>query len=717
MSIEKDNWVDDWSENNWSASSLLVGETAWSIESIIDYQEQLSELYKRNWNEVLPEHLVETVLSKMTLNFPAYEMFLNLDIGSTFTSYIFTNVKKMNDRIGQAKVDIILELFKSKYIAYMHAQWKDCHAVWDDYKNFVLIPEIDEIEEFVLQRFMDEAIEQATSDEEKELIKDIEKLWVVWDNWIIEYDTISKKTSIISSLAENRMQLEKIYSGTYQGYLDFYKQDVKQVGLKQLEAMEVETLSQWDETYMVSEQKYRVESKENGNYELDLYAQDWATISPTLIAAFLKDEIPKALELHTLLSETIYARDMKSLVLERAEGNTPETQWKTYSIIPSENPENPWFLEIKEWDKTQQIKIFDESWFFSIPLITLVRKQKIPIELALYKKVRKVLDMLVADWEFIFPYWEWKWTISMEEYRELQKSIKNWEEIDMSLLKRACNWYYKWGLSKEWFAETIREKSGQLFFIDIKDMGSVNMKDFSDTLTLVQEWTITKKQAIVQSWGVMTEKFIEIIDELEQELWAWKIEFNIGGDEIKLFIEWAQVPKKTAITINKTIAKQWIYWRITTMKYRWAGSSETNEELIDKLDWYTTYSKDVENLFWAIEARLDSQKREIWAEVWKLNNIRRWLTTDIFSSKALWEKFMSMFYQNYRKEVNKMNKTLDSMYNFYIELDDQNHNNDRIHFGWKWGSFLLSEIFDSKTKKLVPRSAFTDLLDQKWLSR
>jgi len=39
-------------------------------------------------------------------------------------------------------------------------------------------------------------------------------------------------------------------------------------------------------------------------------------------------------------------------------------------------------------------------------IITMVRKKQIPKSMAIYKKVRKVLDMLIADGEFIFPYWE-----------------------------------------------------------------------------------------------------------------------------------------------------------------------------------------------------------------------------------------------------------------------------------------------------------------------
>jgi len=66
---------------------------------------------------------------------------------------------------------------------------------------------------------------------------------------------------------------------------------------------------------------------------------------------------------------------------------------------------------------------------------------------------------------------------------------------------------------------------------------------------------------------------------------------------------------------------------------------------------------------------------------------------------------------------NKKKHLLNTMYNFYIELDPNwNNNKDTIRFGGKQ-SYLVTDIFDTENKKLVPDSPFISLLEKNWLGR
>ena len=702
-----------------SPSDWTVKKTLHSIADILSTQKWISEWLKNQSKIIVPKSLQESVLSRMKRNYPALEMFSTLKNGSTFTSYIFTWIKAMNDNkpLWPSFVDSVLISFKEKFMGYCRESWIECQAVWDDYKNFVITPQTEWIDQETINLLMEEAlnVKLLSTNIKRE---DIDWLWVIGESWIIEWE-LSQRENIMTSLAWVRMWLEKQHSGISLGYLDFYDSQVEKDKLLNSPDIQEETLHVWDgneaEQYIIKWWKYIFKSIDH-NFEYNIFDNE-GNINKKLYSAFLNGEIPQSLDFHTLLSETIFSRNLSELGRESA---IREVDGKLFEVYPWWDSENPWwFLEITDKNNfSQRVQIFNESdWFFNTAIITIVRKKKIPESMALYKKVKKILDMLVADWEFIFPHWENKWWITEETYISLKEKIENWEEVELDLLEKGCNWYYKWGLSKEGFAENIKDKTGQVFFIDIKDMWSINMRDFYLTLEKVRSWKITKQQAIIQSGWVMTEKFIKIIEKLDKKFWKRDLQYTIGWDEIMLFIEWYS-RKTDSSEINSIITEEWIFGRITTSRYLWASSSNSSYELIEKLDAQTEYSKDIEELFWIIERRLIADERIIWSEIWKINTTKNLWNTNIFSKKEISDTMKKAAFNIQFDILSKMKSELQSLYDFYIEIDQNgNHNNDIIHFAGKGWSYAISEIFDLETKTLVPNSPFIDILRKKWLSR
>ena len=576
------------SENEYLPFSVL-------LENIILIEEILNE-NKLNEDKLKKDKLLEnekqSLLKELAKNYPAFEMYDNLGIWDNFLVTIFTWVKFLNDNYSQVFVDNILYKFKllleNELNKDLNKEEKSI-VIWDDYKNLVM---------------------KNNSIDEKELNEIIDalsgKLYEIYEE---EFENFNK------NLAQKNKKT-KINSENFP--LAF---KTKKWKIKKIEWFWTESCIQysiWKTRMDLEWETNKIERKEilnNSNNELD---------------------------------EKI--------------GNINENNFKKYSKTNSE-----WVIEYStEWgdyiekfivdqniQSTNKIKIIDEkTWFYSKEIITKVRKNEIPEEFGLYKKVKKVINFLISNFEFIFP--QWNCVGNIEDYKQIKNSIKNW--TDLEKIDEYLNTYYKWFLPNYRFDKITNNKEGQMYFIDIKEMWSINIIWFFEEYEKVINWEISYEKAILNSWLKMTNVFKNLLKNIEKEL-EWK-EFYIttGWDEIKLFIENDFDHKKTCEMIQTQLDEDWVECRITTRKKE---KKENINELNDELDEKTEMSKEIEKFLQQIENRY------------------------IF-----------------KKEV------------IYIFLDEKWEYN--LNF-WE-NNFLLKEIFD-KEWKIIPNSEFFQFIDEKWLWR
>ena len=673
----------------------------WKIASVINSNWRLIEVHNEEARKYLQERLMR--------NFPAYEMQRKLKHWSSFTTQIFRWVKNLNDydhpNIHQAFVDRVLDGYKAQFLSYIN-NW-DVHyeAVWDDYKNFVVTPAI-ELEQEACAELLAQSLK--------------EELWKIW---IDEFDysvlsVLSQSCEVEKSwdlwediqfsLAVIRMELEK---WDWIGFIDFQKRDIESLWVQELMELEEEYFDNENNIkYSVWFWLMRIVWAWFSR-SIDICYPDWI-LNLKLVEFFTRDDIPKHMKLHDILSQWMYVRDIHICIEESV------TQWEIDYSVVLEDWEAYLVTQTQNW-WLDRVKIYNdaENRFFNTQIITLVRKKQIPESLALYKKVRAIINMLVADSEFIFPHIEWASSIHLEEYEQVQEAMENNTSINSELLQKACQWYYKPGLSKEWFIEQIQWKSWQLFFVDIKDMGSINIQDFYETLSMQLENEISYREVIQRSWNVMTQKFLSIVSGLKKTFWN-DILFQLWGDEIKIFLSYDSEYKasQSVPIMHENIQAQWVFGRITTTKTNW----ENNEQILSDLDSNTSYSKHLEKIFETIEMRIIHQERTYGREYKKLKQsieeTRELFRIDsVFMLPAFEEMQASL---NELLELQRKNKTrLQALRNFYIETDIfWNILKNKLVFP-DLKSFNIADIFDSETWKILKNSAFFSFLDNLWLGR
>ncbi|EKD65780.1 MAG: hypothetical protein ACD_49C00086G0006 [uncultured bacterium (gcode 4)] len=281
------------------------------------------------------------------------------------------------------------------------------------------------------------------------------------------------------------------------------------------------------------------------------------------------------------------------------------------------------------WRKKQEkTLIFYPNWDINIGFITKVRKKEIPTNCDFYNDFKILFDSYVARAEFIAPYikrddlekWEILTSEELSDYKEAIGWIEQGKIKNPKKIRQLSENNYKNSLEKWVFYSKINQK-WQLFYIDIKDMWSINMKDFSDKINMWSNWLLTAKEILLKSGDNMTIKFQNIIRELKGELKRIypenKINISIWWDEIIVFVRWIDnniSAKKVIESLFKILKKNQVEWRVTERLIKEQNIQVGWEHLVETLDKLTKKTKE-------IEKRLEVIKQNLFlARKWISNN-------------------------------------------------------------------------------------------------
>lgn len=276
-------------------------------------------------------------------------------------------------------------------------------------------------------------------------------------------------------------------------------------------------------------------------------------------------------------------------------------------------------------EKTEKTIIFYPNWDINIDFITKVRKKQLPTNCDCYNDFKVLFDSYVARAEFIAPYikrddlekWEILSSKELEEYKKVIFEIEQNKIKSPKKIRQLSENNYKNSLEKWVFYNKIKQK-WQLFYVDIKDMWSINMKDFSDKINMWHNWEITAKEILLKSWDNMTIKFQNVIKELKKKLAETyinkEINISVWWDEIMIFVEWVENNIKTRKIIESVfeiLKYNQIEWRVTQKLVTEKNLSTWWERLIETLDKLTKKTKQMEKRIDAISKTLLVKRRQI----------------------------------------------------------------------------------------------------------
>ena len=269
-------------------------------------------------------------------------------------------------------------------------------------------------------------------------------------------------------------------------------------------------------------------------------------------------------KLNAFYQAEISARLNKSNKLEIAEYDAKKIEFLAKISLKLENEiisKYEWKEFIYAWKNYKIITITPEGQKIINPvLIRLVRKDRKLVDIngmpmnELYMSVKKYIDSLNSWFDFIAPYVDLKKEIKFA--KKLNKQIRFWSVDIEHFLKD-----FKWSLPKELFLDYVDWKKWVAYFVDIKDMGILNLIDFRRLAEeVVKKWV--ENVDLTSSWKAVTEKFISFVRNLKKEYPDLKI--ALWWDEIYIFSE--KLDNLDEL-ISFELHKSTLTWRIS--KYEW----------------------------------------------------------------------------------------------------------------------------------------------------
>ncbi|MDD2486872.1 MAG: hypothetical protein PHS92_00675 [Candidatus Gracilibacteria bacterium] len=278
------------------------------------------------------------------------------------------------------------------------------------------------------------------------------------------------------------------------------------------------------------------------------------------------------------------------------------------------------YLEIKHIQDGKLVKdrflIFGSGNEISTKIITMVRKGDLPANMSLYKDIRELLDGIIVNGEFILPHIISKDGIKngkfisrtkIREHERFVEAVKRGEVKDVKKLKDLTENTYKGALTKDMLYHKVNGP-GVAFFIDIRDLGSHNMKDILRN--------INKNGNILESANSITNDFMKIFtnlrNNLERKYPGYEICMSLGGDEIKFFMKGA--PENLLKPISEDIftsigSSDILKGRITGSHISKKDVAIGGKDIFEGLDKMTQVSKVIEKRLSAIEENIFFQHR------------------------------------------------------------------------------------------------------------
>lgn len=735
--MKKVDWIEKISWLNKKTNSNKIN-IVWDFSILI---ENIIILEKENNKEKLYKHEKEELLKELSNNHPAFEIYENLEHWDNFLEIIFTWIKFLNDIYGQQFTDKILNEIKAKILNEFNTIFSTNILVWNDYKNYVIknneinnddIKYFNEIFKILLYDIYSKNIDLENNSKKSEKLKKISKenfkLWIKLWIWKIEnIKWFSTEQNIALSLAKTRIQLEKEFMWLKYWYLDFNNFWYKKIFNEELEKnndekIYIKTERNWkkiEKNYIVKDGNFSIctkyiDTEIESIIKINIIDKNW-NLNDKIFNLYLKWKIPKELKLYEIITKTYYTKNIKNIAEEKVfnEKENIEYEVNNEHYIEREYESN----KIKYENK---IQIFNKrTWFINDILITKARKNELPEWLALTQKIKNIIKLLIVDWEFIFPEWKNRWNI--EEYKKIKEFIKNW--TNLKEINKYLDKYYKWYLSQKAFNKIVENKEWQLYFIDIKDMWTINIIWFFQELEKIKNNKNTHNEAILNSWSSMTNKFKNYLKNIEKEL-NWKnFYLTIWWDEVKIFIEKNNDHKNISDLIHKQLDKEEIFCRITTR----AKSKKEKLILLDEeLDKKTSSSKKLEKLFQILENRRIEISRMFFKQKKDIQDILSNINFDSNESDNILEKINNSIKSKIEENDKKLS-TINSFKHMYIYLEKQwkkiNNwerdillNEDKYILSIWNNIFILDNIIDGNWN-FIENSDFLKFLDKNWIWR
>lgn len=260
-------------------------------------------------------------------------------------------------------------------------------------------------------------------------------------------------------------------------------------------------------------------------------------------------------------------------------------------------------------------------------LLRYVRKWKDIWNAELNLLVNNYIDSINNAFDFISPVIKFDWHDSFTETSRIWESIKNWN-LSLSVFQKN----YKGTYTYKALEKISDWKEWMRVFVDIVDMGIMNLEDFRWLAKKVVNWDITWNniEELLDAGLSVTKKFQYFIKEIEKIPWS---KVSLGWDEVFIFFEWRTKSETDSIlsSITEWLNNQSIRWRV-------AYSFESdNNKVFDNLDGLTKVNKILEK---KIEELI------VW---WNMfSKIPNNITLDI-DPKIIWnwegdyERFLSLF--------------------------------------------------------------------------
>ncbi len=336
---------------------------------------------------------------------------------------------------------------------------------------------------------------------------------------------------------------------------------------------------------------------------------------------------------------------------------------ESYCIIDSWEPKE--VFENKDWilyktsifrNKvvTETFRIFNNQWLVDVNVLSMIRKNELPVDMPLYKDLKSLIHSYIANGEFIPPF--------ISDYKLPFGDVVNIEELDeyniclnelhsgqqvsnLEFFHKLFKQNYKWLLSKRAFYDNINQP-WNLVYIDIRDMWSMNIHDISHCLHKynndcaeidlqnnnddLKNWHkhISHKEMVLDSGKVVTEKFQSLVQKIQNYLQY--TDPNIHGsmhiwwDEILLFIpETASQSWVESKGLFEIFDSEAIKARIIKKSIEKNEVLEWWEKIVSQTEKYNRFSKILEKRCLSIENDLDQYNySNNWRNYNKIKSIR-----------------------------------------------------------------------------------------------
>lgn len=225
-------------------------------------------------------------------------------------------------------------------------------------------------------------------------------------------------------------------------------------------------------------------------------------------------------------------------------------------------------------------------------LLREVRKWQEISNKVLNQELKKYIDSLNSWFDFISPY------IKREDIWKIADLDRQISELKISRERIEKN--YKWTYTKEALEKNIEWKQWISVFVDIVDMGLMNLKDFKVLASKVESWIITKENIweLLTAGNTATSKFQSLVNQIVIDYPKAKI--SLWWDELFVFIPWISKRETSIIIqdISKSLQRNNLKWRIS-------HNFETKIGNFDYLDSITKvnkiFEKDLEKVFYSKE--------------------------------------------------------------------------------------------------------------------